>query len=295
MLVSTDTWLDYAAARPERPHTVVGNLKVLERVWSPQLGNRRDLFVYLPPGYPDGRREWPVLYAQDGQNLFDEHASFAGEWRVDETLQSLAAEGLEAIVVGIANTADRLREYSPFSDRQGDGRGDLYLRFLLETVRPLVEAEFRVTRQREGNGILGSSMGGHLALYALFAAPWAFGLVAALSPSVLFARGALLEYVARRSRVPARIYLDVGTREGRPWPLGGGVLGLMRRWPYPKRVRELRRALERLGYRPGVDLEYVEEVGGQHQESAWARRLPGALRFLLGHGDGMDPARDGRV
>jgi len=282
MLLTTDTWRDYAVARPGLPHTVVGKVKVLERVWSPQLGNRRDLFVYLPPSYPNGRGEWPVLYAQDGQNLFDEAASFAGEWRLDETLESLAAEGLEAVVVGIANTAGRMHEYSPFVDRLGGGRGDLYLRFLLETVKPLVESEFRVARRREWTGILGSSMGGHLALYALFAAPWAFGLVGALSPSVLFARGALLDYLARKTWVPARIYLDVGTREGPPWPaLSGGVLGLLRRRPYPWKVRELRRALERLGYRPGVDLEYVEEVGGQHQEAAWARRLPGALRFLL--------------
>jgi predicted alpha/beta superfamily hydrolase len=281
MPVTTDTWLDYAVARAGLPHTVVGKVKVLERVWSPQLGNRRDLFVYLPPSYPDGRREWPILYAQDGQNLFDEFASFAGEWRMDETLEALAAEGLEAVVVGVANTPERMLEYSPFLDRLGGGRGDLYLRFLLEIVKPLVEAEFRVARRREWTGILGSSMGGHLALYALFAAPWAFGLVGALSPSVLFARGALLDYVARKSWVPARIYLDVGTREGRTWPARGGVLAMLRRWPYPTRVRELRRTLERLGYRPGVDLEYLEEVGGQHQESAWARRLPGALRFLL--------------
>ena len=282
MLVTSDNWLDYAAARPARPHTVVGTVKVLERVWSPQLGNRRDLYVYLPPSYPVGRAEWPVLYAQDGQNLFDEQTSFAGEWRMDETLEALAAEGIEAVVVGLANTADRMHEYSPFMDRLVGGRADLYLRFVLETVKPMIEAEFKVARRREWTGILGSSMGGHLALYALFAAPWAFGLAGALSPSVLFARGALLDYLARRSYVPARIYLDVGTREGRPWPSRGGVLGrLLRRWPYPARVREVRRALEGMGYRLGEDLEYVEEVGGEHRESAWARRLPGALRFLL--------------
>src|SRR4030095_8382425 len=93
------SWRDYPAER----HTVVGTLKVLENVSSPELGNRRDIFVHLPASYPGGRRDWPVLYFQDGQNLFDAYASFAGEWQVDETMTALGLEGVEAIVVGVSN------------------------------------------------------------------------------------------------------------------------------------------------------------------------------------------------
>lgn len=270
-------WMPYAV----EPNTVVGTLTVLEGVWSPQLGNRRDVLVHLPPSYPDGRRDWPVLYFHDGHNLFDAHASFAGEWRVDETMTALAAEGLEAIVVGVANRGrERVDEYAPFyQPGVGGGKAPEYLRFLAETVKPLVDREFKTAGDRERTGLVGSSLGGLVSLWALFERPRTFGLVAALSPSVLFARGALNAWLAGQPRVEARIYLDVGTAEGPP--LGGALLGRLLPRPYVSRVRETRRLLGRMGYREGKDLLYVEEKGGRHDEAHWGRRLPGALRFLL--------------
>lgn len=261
---------------------MVGTLKILEGVHSPQLGNRRDLLVHLPPSYPEGRRNWPVLYFHDGHNLFDAHRSFAGEWQVDETMLALAAQGLEAIVVGVANQGrDRIDEYAPFFDpRIGGGKAPGYLRFLVETVKPLVDREFKTAPERERTGIVGSSLGGLMSLWALFEQPRVFGLVAAFSPSVLFARGAFNAYLAGQPRVAARIYLDVGTLEGPPG-IGGALLGRLLPRPYVARVRETRRLLERMGYRAGEDLLYVEEKGGRHDEANWSRRLPAALRFLL--------------
>src|ERR1044071_4995136 len=84
-------------------HTVTGDLKVLDGVYSPQLRNRRALYVYLPPSYAAGERRYPALYMQDGQTLFDEALSYAGEWQVDETMEALSQVGIEAIVVGIPN------------------------------------------------------------------------------------------------------------------------------------------------------------------------------------------------
>jgi len=99
-------------------HTVSGRVLVRPAVYSPQLQNERHLLVYLPPSYGSGQR-YPVLYMHDGQNLFDRATSFVGEWRVDETMEQLAAEGLEAIVVGIPNAGNARRdEYSPFYDKR---------------------------------------------------------------------------------------------------------------------------------------------------------------------------------
>jgi predicted alpha/beta superfamily hydrolase len=275
-------WLEYEAARPGLPHTVVGTVMVLPEVESAELGNRRDILVYLPPSYAQGSRVYPVLYMQDGQNLFDQHTSYVGEWRVDEILEELAADGLEAIVVGIPNmTVDRLYEYTPFRDpRFGGGGAPAYLRFVVDTVKPLVDAEFRTARDRDLTGILGSSLGGLLSLFALFEHPGTFGLVGALSPSALFADAALLTYLLGRPYVPARIALDVGSLEGPPATSTWLLSRLLTR-PYVLRVREVRDLLVEMGYRPRDQLRYVEQRGGLHNERDWSRRLPGVLRFLL--------------
>src|SRR5262245_44761431 len=180
---SMDNWRDYVDGRSD--HTVVGTLKTLEGVYSPQLGNRRTLYVHLPPSYDTAGRRYPVLYMQDGQNLFDEPLSYAGEWRVDETMAALSDEGIEAIVVGIQNMgARRIDEYSPFRDRRlrKGGRGDQYLSFVARTVKPLIDRDFRTLPERATTGILGSSMGGLISLYAFFACPEVFGFAGAMSP-----------------------------------------------------------------------------------------------------------------
>jgi predicted alpha/beta superfamily hydrolase len=266
------TWKDYPG------ESVVGTLKVLEDVVSPQLSNRRDLLVLLPPSWPEAGRRWPVVYMQDGQNLFDAATSFAGEWGVGETMQALSTESVEAIVVGIPNTGKhRLDEYSPFPDPgHGGGKGDAYLDFLVSTVKPLVDAEFPTDPAREATGILGSSMGGLISLHAFFSRSETFGFCGAMSPAFWFAKGAILDAVRRAPRAPGRIYLDTGTRE----------LGRARFWRLARRssVSEMYAILRHKGYVEGVDLRYVEEKDGEHNEAAWRRRLPGALRFLLGAG-----------
>jgi len=277
-------WRDYATAYPGRPHTVVGEVQVLSQVDSPQLGRPVDLLVYLPPSYhADSARSYPVVFMQDGQNLFDRYTSYAGDWQVDEIMESLAVEqGLEAIVVGIPNGgAARLEEYSPWKDRlHGGGRGGRYLHFLVDVVRPLITASFRAAREPERTAIAGSSMGALFSLWAFFECPQAFGRCAVLSPSVQFAARALLRNVRRRAFRAGRVYLDAGTLEGPRPRLSRLLFGLQTR-PYLRSVRALRDALIVIGYRPGHDLRYLEEDGGEHNELSWSRRFPGALRFLL--------------
>jgi predicted alpha/beta superfamily hydrolase len=281
MQTGTHPYVDYDEYKPNGGHTVTGSVKVFPALYSPQLRNRRDVLVYLPPGYEHGACRYPVLYMHDGQNLFDEVTSYAGEWHVDETCELLQHEGLEAIVVGVANIGERrLDEYGPFRSARGDGgRGDAYLGFLANTLKPLIDATFRTIADREHTGIMGSSMGGLISLYACFKRPETFGLIGAMSPSLWFAGAEIFPFVRRSSFSPARIYLDIGTLEGGSSSVDRLLRDGSRR--YSGNVFRMHELLVAKGYQPGRDLAFVEEQGGIHQESAWARRLPGALRFLL--------------
>jgi isoamylase len=255
-------------AGSELQGNVVGNIRRLAGIESPQLGNRRDVLVYLPPSYGSSGRHYPVLYMHDGQNLFDATTSFAGEWLVDETMERVSREGLEAIVVAIPNSGrQRADEYSPFHDeRVGGGRGEDYLSFLIDTLKPRIDAEFRTRRERGATGIMGSSMGGLISLYALLRRPDTFGFAGAMSPSLWFGRGAMFGVASGISQWDGRLYLDTGTLEGR-----GHV----------RQIREMVRLLRRRAIHPRRQLRYVEERGAHHNEAAWARRFEPALRWLL--------------
>lgn len=261
-------WVEYPGEEDGKQHTVAGMVKRLPELYSPELDNRRDILVYLPPSYEAGTRAYPVLYMQDGQNLFDRATSFAEEWGIDATLEEASGAGIEVIVVAIPNTGSRCDEYSPFIDRkQGGGLGDHYLNFLLDTLKPIIDGAFRTLPDRVNTGIMGSSMGGLISLYAFFRHPEAFGFVGAMSPALWFAERAIFPYLTLAPFVPGRVYLDVGTLEGSVELLD---------------VAKMRELLVAKGYRRGRELLVVVEKGGRHNEQAWGRRFLRAVSFLLG-------------
>jgi predicted alpha/beta superfamily hydrolase len=242
-------------------------------VVSPQLGNVRDILVHLPGSYSaTPSRRYPVIYMQDGQNLFDPATSFAGDWGLLDVLATLPPRVPEPIVVAIPNAGEeRIQEYSPFVDpRAGGGAADRYLDFVLNTLKPLIDNRFRTNAEPAATGLAGSSMGGLLSLYGFFRRAPAFGFVAALSPSLWFGEAAIFPLVKASPFVPGRIYLDTGTEEGTESLLNA------------RRMRDL---LRQKGYRDGVSLRWVEESGAGHQEAAWGRRFKAALPFLLSPGD----------
>lgn len=283
-----DNWQDYHTVNNHAVNTVVGNVRVLPGLYSPQLGNSRDILVYLPPSYEAGSQEYPVLYTHDGQNLFDEITSFAGEWLVDETMERLSHEGIEAIIVGIPNAGkERADEYSPYVDEKyGGGRGDDYLVFIIQTLKPIIEADFRVQKGPQNTGLLGSSMGGFISLYGFFRHPEIFGLAGIMSPSFWFADDAIYPFIAQTQFVKGRIYMDAGTREHSS--RGRKVSNVIQSRRYYASVRRMHRLLAKKGYQPRRDLLYVEEKWAHHEERAWARRLPPAIRFLLDRPAGAD-------
>lgn len=237
-------------------------------VESRELGNVRDLYVWLPAAYARSERRYPVMYMHDGQNLFDPRLSFAEPWRVDRAMDRASKRANEAIVVGVPNMgADRINEYSPWVDaKAGGGRGDRYLDWLIGTVKPLVDDRFRTRPERRYSGIVGSSMGGLIALYGYLREPGVFGFVGALSPSLWFAGRRIFTTLEASTPVPGRIYLDIGGREGR--------VAL-------DDARLMRDALIAKGYTLGRELRWIEDPDGRHTEVDWGRRFGDALPFLL--------------
>ncbi|OQY49020.1 MAG: hypothetical protein B6242_00605 [Anaerolineaceae bacterium 4572_78] len=277
------TWQDYGEVKGDKNHTVVGNLKILQNLWSPQLENKRDILVLLPPSYNENDKRYPVLYMHDGQNLFDQYTSYVGEWYVDESVLELSKDGVEAIVVGIPNIGiKRLDEYSPFiHEDYGGGQGDDYLTFIVETIKPCIDNDFRTMSDKKYTGIMGSSMGGLISLYAFFRYPKVFGFTGVMSPSLWFANQAIISYIQNVSYASGKIYLDCGTQEYRNW---GSFIKNVRSENYVNKLEETCGILREKGYADGKTLLFIVDEGAGHSESAWASRFPDALRFFLnGH------------
>lgn len=251
--------------------------RTLRGVFAPQLRNRRDVDIYLPPDYRDSGARYPVIYMHDGQNLTDPSTAFAGTWDLEGALGQLAGIGLPAIVVGVHHGGEaRLVEYSPYPDRRhGGGNADGYLEFLVHTLKPRIDRLFRTRPEREATAIFGSSMGGLVSLYAYFRFPSIFGRAGAMSPSIWFGQGSILDFIKEARTPPSgRIYVDVGMNEGAGTVRDARRLGRL--------LVQKRFTRERRGRRRGRShLRYLEDPRGRHSEADWARRLPGALEFLL--------------
>lgn len=253
----------------------MGDVRVMQNVASSGL-KARNILVYLPPNYEQETRDYPVLYMHDGQNIFDDLTSYAGEWGVDESAEGLAARGLKCIIVGIPNGREaRLDEYGPWEDErlrqhsaagQG-GRALEYLAFLLGNVKPLIDSSFRTSRLRSQTGISGSSMGGLVSLWAALEARETFGFCAALSSS-FWLGGKLEEFVKSRVSPGLRVYQDVGGKES-------NVKALQK--SYITSNRKIRDLLIAEDY----DLVYLEDANGLHNEADWRRRFPAVLEWFL--------------
>jgi predicted alpha/beta superfamily hydrolase len=272
----------------DKDHTVIGWLEIIP-FESKIYHATRTLRVLVPANYfspHNAHRSYPVLYMQDGQNLFDQVTSRSGEWHMDETVEHLVG-GFKIppmFVVGIDNGGEkRSSEYLPYPDAQNDKdgvteakdvHGKDYARFVVTEVMPFIEKRYRIARGAMNAGLGGSSYGGDIALYTALQYPGRFGHLLIESPPLWIGDEQLVKDVQKAKVVPQKIYLGIGTTEDPSDPkISEEALKL---------VQDLEAVLRKKGLGP-ARLKVVVEEGGKHTEENWSKRLPDAMLFLYGH------------
>ncbi|MEO0405328.1 MAG: alpha/beta hydrolase-fold protein, partial [Bacteroidota bacterium] len=260
--ISIAGWEDFPGV-----HSLEPTMRVLDTdVYLPYLESTRRIWVQLPEGYHDSTMDYPVLYLQDGQNVFNSATSFVGEWEVDETMNALDPECPQSIVVGVDNGgAERINEYSPWVHPDyGGGNGHLYAQDLVEVIKPLIDSTLRTLPQREFTGVGGSSLGGLISLYLLLEHQDVFskGLIA--SPSLWFSEGI---YETAQNTMPlsdTKFYFFGGTSESSTM------------------VSNMEAMLEVLtdqGFNQ-EQMTLVTHDDGAHSEWYWAREYEDAYKWL---------------
>lgn len=264
-----------------RGESATGDLR-LHEFYSRIFRNTRFLRVWLPPGYHDpdnAGRPYPVLYLNDGQNLFEASSAFGGvEWQVDETSDRLIREGSvpPMLIVGLDNAGkNRIREYMPHLSMHPmmlRAQGTRYPTFLFKEVMPFMERNYRVASGPHNTGLGGSSLGALIALYTVAVRPGVIGKLLLESPSLWASNRQIIRQSRGVRQWPERVFLATGTSE---------VGRKERDQSVVDDVRELSFIFQRTGL-DDKRLRLVIEEGGTHHESAWARRFPEGLSFLFG-------------
>lgn len=235
----------------------------------PQLNRTRRIWVYLPPDYKLSQNRYPVIYLQDGQNLFDNATSFSGEWGIDESLEQLFAGGdAGAIVVGVDNGGkSRIDEYAPWKNPQyGGGEGVQYMDFLVNTLKPYIDSTFRTLPDRVHTAIGGSSMGGLISMYGGIEFQQVFGKLLIFSPSFWFSPDCYTQISQKGRMLPTRIYMLCGT------PEGGGTV--------EKDMKQMYQTLMEAGF-DTAEVKFEVRADGQHSEWFWRREFTDAYKWLF--------------
>lgn len=184
--LTIDGWEDIAGN-----HTVSQYVRILDTdFFMPQLNRSRRIWICFPEDYDTSEIDYPVCYMHDGQNIFDAATSFAGEWNVDESmLEQSVADCASTIIVGIDNGgASRIDEYSPWLNAEYNegGEGEAYADFIVETLKPFIDANFRTWPQRENTSTAGSSLGALISMYMLIEHNDVFSKAGIFSPAFWF-------------------------------------------------------------------------------------------------------------
>lgn len=245
-------------------HTLSPNVSTFE-LEAPQLDTIRKIWVYLPKDYKTSEKHYPVLYMHDAQNLFDAATSFTGEWRVDESLDSL--ETPKVIVIGIEHGNEkRIEELTPFSnEKYGGGKADAYVDFLVKTLKPHIDSVYRTLPDAGNTGIMGSSLGGLTSFYAGIKYPEVFQKIGVFSPSFWYS-DEIYEYVRNSDINPRqKYYFMAGTAEDETM------------------VSDLQRMLELLDQKGLREQQFKLKIvdGAKHNEASWSREFAQAFQWLF--------------
>jgi len=244
---------------------ITGNVKYHKNITGHNI-KKRDVIVWLPPGYDDDyHTRYPVLYMHDGQNLMDpKTAAFKVDWQIDEVADSLIRRGMirPLIVVGIYNTSDRMREYT------NSETGRAYMKFVVETLKPLIDSTYRTYPEREHTSTGGSSAGGLISFMLLWEYSHIFSKAACLSPAFKIDE---IDYVSevlayQGDKKDILIYMDNG--------------GLDLDAKLQAGIDEMIQALEFLGYKSKIDYHWFQDPDAAHNEAAWSKRIWRPLKLF---------------
>ena len=208
-----------SAQQQTEKSTAADNVSIIKKEFViPELNTiRHKIWVYLPPNYHNSTKKFPVIYMHDGQNLFDDTTSFIGEWHVDETLNELFHKtGKGFIVVAVENGgSERINEYTPWkNEKYGGGKGAVYIDFIVNTLKPYIDKNYRTKKSAKHTGLIGSSLGGLISYYGGLKYPAVFGKVGALSTSFWFSDKVVDFTKENGKNKQLKLFLLVGGKEG---------------------------------------------------------------------------------
>ena len=266
--LTIQSWEDLGGGNPS---TAASNVQILSSsFFMPQLNRSRKIWIYLPPDYQTSTKTYPVLYMEDGQNLFDNATSFSGEWQVDETLNTLFAQGdYGAIVIGIDNGGnDRINEYTPWNNPQyGGGEGDLYMQFVAETLKPYVDTNYRTKPEAEYNALIGSSLGSLISTYGGIKYSGTFSKIGSFSPAYWIVSSQFNNYITNSSANLSgmRIYFVAGQNESSTMASD---------------INTVKDNLQSKGLTAANTFVKLDSYG-QHNENYWKGEFGAAYRWLF--------------
>ncbi|MES1216254.1 MAG: alpha/beta hydrolase-fold protein [Bacteroidota bacterium] len=229
----------------------------------PQLKRTRRIWIYLPEDYGTADNRYPVLYMQDGQNVFDDATAFAGEWGVDEYLDSSSAK--KCIVVAVDNSsANRMTEYNPYDyEKFGKGEGNKYADFLVKTLKPFIDKNYRTLKSKDNTFIAGSSMGGLISFYCLLKYPGTFGGAGIFSPSFWVAPAINKDVLKKGHTINSKIYFYCGEQEGESM------------------AQDMMNVVERLRKVSKSTITSVIRTDGKHNEATWRKEFPVFYNWIM--------------
>lgn len=260
--LNIEEWADRFPSKP-RVSTAGKNVHIIDTAFViPQLQRVRRVWIYLPEGYARAKDHYPVLYMHDGQNVFDDATSYAGEWGVDECIDSMKKK---CIVVAVDNGgAKRINEYCPYDmERFGKGEGDQYVEFLTKTLKPFIDKNYRTLKDKENTFVAGSSMGGIISMYAVLKYPDVFGGAGVFSPAFWVGPKIFDDIKAKGNTVNSKIYFYAGGLEGETMvPDTRKAYELMKEVSKSKMMTEIRGE-------------------GKHNEQRWRAEFPAFYEWML--------------
>jgi len=263
-------WADHFPQQT-RKSTASKNVHIVDTAfYMPQLNRHRRIWIYLPESYATSHKKYPVLYMHDGQNVFDDATSFAGEWGVDECIDTMKTK---CIVVAIDNGLNkRLNEYCPYdfsltgigaNASSNKGEGDQYVDFLVKNLKPFIDRHYRTLPDKKNTFIAGSSMGGLISLYAVLMYPEVFGGAGIFSPAFWTAPGINRLVLSKAKNINAKFFFYAGGNEG------------------SSTIKDMQKVEKEIRENSTSSVHEIIDPAAKHNEDAWGKYFPVFYEWMV--------------